>query len=154
MRRAIDGLARLLGPLEIAPLYRTAPLSPIPQPDFWNTVALAGFAGAPGPGEILARAKALERAAGRRPGPRFGPRPLDVDLLLYGDLLLAGGPGSGEGATELILPHPRMRRRRFVLAPLHDLRPALRLPPDGAAVADLLTALGAEQPVERIGRLV
>lgn len=146
--RAIDQLGRLLGPLEVAPLYRTAPVSPIPQGDFLNTVVLAARAGAPGPEEILARTQALERDAGRRPGARFGPRPLDVDLLLYGDLVL--GAPTAEG-PELVVPHPRLRRRRFVLAPLHDLRPTLRLPPDGAAVSDLLAALGPEQPVERIG---
>ena len=81
---------------------------------------------------------------------RFGPRPLDVDLLLYGDLVRSGA-ATVRRPAELILPHPRMRRRRFVLAPLHDLRPTWRLPPDGAAVRDLLAALGAEQPVENIG---
>ncbi len=155
LRRAVGELRRLLGTVEIAPLYRTAPISPIPQGDFFNTVVLAGLAGtpdrgAPQPRELLAWGKRLEREAGRRPGPRFGPRPLDVDLLLYGELVLAGEPRPGGLEDELILPHPRMRRRRFVLAPLHDLRPALRLPPDGAAVGDLLAALGGEQPVERI----
>ncbi len=152
LRRAIAELTRLLGPLEVAPLYRTAPVSPIPQGDFLNTVVLADLA-APGPEEVLTRAKELERQAGRQPGPRLGPRVLDVDLLLYGDRVLPGSSQSDGSRRDgsLILPHPRMRDRRFVLAPLHDLRPALRLPPDGAAVRDLLAALGTEQPAERIG---
>lgn len=149
----------------MAPLYRTAPVSPIPQADFLNTVVVAPLSAAEGaaarrPPEILARLKALERRAGRRPGERFGPRPLDLDLLLYGDLVL---PDPAAGATadtgdegpgsfpDPILPHPRMRRRRFVLAPLYDLRPELRLPPDGATVGDLLAALGSEQAIEKIG---
>ncbi len=69
-----------------------------------------------GPEEVLALAKALERAAGRRPGPRFGPRPLDIDLLLYGNRC--------SNAPELTLPHPRLRERRFVLEPLAEIAPA------------------------------
>ena len=83
---------------------------------------------------MLALAKALERAAGRRRGARFGPRPLDVDLLVYGDRLSA--------APELTLPHPRLRERRFMLAPLAEIAPDSRLPPDGARVAELLARLG------------
>jgi len=65
---------------------------------------------------------------------RLGPRPLDIDLLLYGDLQLEG--------PELTLPHPRMRERRFVLIPLAEIAPDLTVPPDGARVADLLARLG------------
>jgi 2-amino-4-hydroxy-6-hydroxymethyldihydropteridine diphosphokinase len=73
---------------------------------------------------------------------RFGPRPLDVDILLYGDVLL--------DRPELTLPHPRMRERRFVLAPLAEIAPDLTVPPDGARVADLLARLGEGDPVERV----
>jgi 2-amino-4-hydroxy-6-hydroxymethyldihydropteridine diphosphokinase len=137
---ALRRLAASLGPLRVASLYRTAPVSPIPQPGFLNTAALARAALAPE--EVLALGKALEREAGRRPGARFGPRPLDVDLLVYGDVLL--------DRPELTLPHPRMRERRFVLAPLAEIAPDLLLPPDGARVADLLARLGDRDPVERI----
>lgn len=85
------------------------------------------------PADLLAVAKALELAAGRRPGVRFGPRPLDVDLLLYGD--------RQSSAPELTLPHPRLRERRFVLAPLAEIAPDLRVPPDGATVRELLSRL-------------
>jgi 2-amino-4-hydroxy-6-hydroxymethyldihydropteridine diphosphokinase len=95
------------------------------------------------PGELLALAKALELAAGRRRGERFGPRPLDVDLLLYGDRQSA--------APELTLPHPRLRERRFVLEPLAEIAPDLRIPPDGARVGDLLARLPPGQVVERVG---
>lgn len=144
LRRAVEALRRIYGPLEVAPLYRTAPISPIPQPDFLNSAVLAGLPSERsfGPEEVLERIKALELQAGRRPGARFGPRPLDVDLLLFGDL--------EQDEPDLILPHPRMRRRRFVLAPLNDLAPDLALPPDGAVVNELLAALGDEQRVEKI----
>jgi 7,8-dihydro-6-hydroxymethylpterin-pyrophosphokinase len=87
-------------------------------------------------------AKALELAAGRRRGVRFGPRPLDVDLLLYGDLQW--------DVPELTLPHPRLRERRFMLEPLAEIAPGLRVPPDGRTVAELLAALASEPPIERI----
>lgn len=92
---------------------------------------------------MLALAKALELAAGRRRGERFGPRPLDVDLLLYGDLQSSD--------PELTLPHPRLRERRFVLEPLAEIAPDLRVPPDGARVGDLLARLPPGERVERIG---
>ena len=128
MRRALGDLEAALGPLRVAPLYRTRPVSPIPQPDFLNTAALVRTALPPD--AVLAVAKALERAAGRRRGPRFGPRPLDIDLLLYGDLQST--------APELTLPHPRLRERRFMLEPLADLAPDWPVPPDGMTVRELL----------------
>jgi len=137
---ALRRLEASLGPLRVASLYRTAPVSPVPQPDFLNTAALARAALPPE--ELLALAKALEREAGRRPGVRFGPRPLDIDLLVYGDLQME--------EPELTLPHPRMRERRFVLVPLAEIAPDLPVPPDGARVADLLARLGEGETVERV----
>ena len=128
---ALRRLEASLGPLRVASLYRTAPVSPVPQPDFLNTAALAHTALPPE--EILALGQALEREAGRRPGARVGPRPLDVDILVYGDLVL--------DRPELALPHPRMRERRFVLAPLAEIAPDLAVPPGGDRVADLLARL-------------
>jgi 2-amino-4-hydroxy-6-hydroxymethyldihydropteridine diphosphokinase len=137
---ALRQLAASLGPLSVASLYRSHAVSPIPQPDFLNTAALARTRLAAG--EVLALAKALELAAGRRQGPRFGPRPLDVDLLLYGDLCTE--------TPELTLPHPRLRQRRFMLAPLAEIASAWPVPPDGATVAELLERLGRHQAVERL----
>jgi len=139
LRRALRDLEAALGPLQVAPFYRTAAVSPIPQPDFLNTAVLARTALPPD--AILAVAKALEHAAGRRLGVRFGPRPLDIDLLLYGDVQIA--------TPELTLPHPRLRERRFMLEPLAALAPDLRVPPDGATVRELLERV-REQRVERL----
>jgi 2-amino-4-hydroxy-6-hydroxymethyldihydropteridine diphosphokinase len=142
LRRALRDLEAALGPLQIAPLYRTAAVSPFPQPDFLNTAVLAWTALPPD--AVLAVAKALEHAAGRRRAAssvRFGPRPLDVDLLLYGDLQSA--------TPELTLPHPRLRERRFMLEPLAALDPGIRVPPDGATVRELLAKV-QDQVVERI----
>lgn len=141
LRRALRQLETSLGPLQVAPLYRTAAVSPLPQPDYLNTAAVGRTS--LGPEAVLALAKALELAAGRRPGPRFGPRPLDIDLLLYGDLQ--------SSAPELALPHPRLRERRFVLEPLAAIAPGLAVPPDGLTVAELLARVADQPGVERVG---
>ena len=121
-------------------------MSPIEQPDFLNTVVLARSDWEPE--RLLGFAKELEAQAGRVEGPRWGPRPLDVDLLLVGEL-------QREDAA-LTLPHPRLRERGFVLAPLADVAPELRLPPahlddpDGRTAAELLAALPREAWPERV----
>jgi len=132
-------LRRHLDEVRVAPLYRTPAVSPIPQPDYLNTALLAR---SPLDAEsLLALAKALERAAGRRRGERFGPRPLDVDLLWFGDRRSA--------RPELTLPHPRLAERRFVLQPLADLALDLRVPALELRVRDLLAALPPGE-IERI----
>jgi 7,8-dihydro-6-hydroxymethylpterin-pyrophosphokinase len=95
------------------------------------------------PWQLLGLAKALELKAGRRRGARFGPRPLDIDLLLFDNMQISGG--------ELEIPHPRLRQRRFFLAPLAQIAPDMVVPPDGETVAGLLAALGEEPRVEEIG---
>lgn len=143
LARALHQLAIALGPLRVASLYRSRPVSPVPQPDFLNTAALAHTALAPE--AVLALAKALELAAARRRGVRFGPRPLDIDLLLYGD--------RRSDAPELTLPHPRLAARRFMLEPLAEIAPDLPVPPDGATVAALLSRVQDQPGVERIGNI-
>jgi 2-amino-4-hydroxy-6-hydroxymethyldihydropteridine diphosphokinase len=137
---AIARLAAALGPLEIAALYRSSPVSPIAQPAFLNTAVLAHTALAPE--EVLAIAKQIELAAHRRRRERWGPRELDIDLLLFGD--------QQRQQPELTLPHPQLRQRRFVLTPLADLAPDWPIPPDGAHVAQLLAQAPLSGTVERI----
>lgn len=158
-----EQLHSLLPGLLLAPLYRTAPISPLAQPDFLNTVALAPRP-ALAPRRLLGALKALERQAGRGPAERDAPRVLDLDLLFFGALVLDEGPLEPPGADDdeenglwrgpLALPHPRLRQRLFVLAPLHDLAPGLELPPDGRRVAELYAELsaasGGSQPIERL----
>jgi 2-amino-4-hydroxy-6-hydroxymethyldihydropteridine diphosphokinase len=136
-----ERLATLLPGLRLAPLYRTAPISHLAQPDFLNTVALANEP-ALSPRQLLAELKAIEREAGREaPAERDAPRALDLDLLFFGDSEL-NEPG-------LTLPHPRLRGRLFVLAPLRDLAPGLALPPDGKTVAELYAAIAGTQQIAR-----
>jgi 2-amino-4-hydroxy-6-hydroxymethyldihydropteridine diphosphokinase len=126
--------------LSAAPLYRSAAISPIAQPPFLNTVVAARSDLSPR--ELLALAKRLELEAGRVPGPRWGPRPLDVDLLLVGARQM--------GDPDLELPHPRLAERPFVLAPLADLLPGLTLPPEGRTAHELLGRLPADPSLCRV----
>jgi 2-amino-4-hydroxy-6-hydroxymethyldihydropteridine diphosphokinase len=141
LREAVGHLEAALGPLVVAPLYRSAAISPIPQPDFLNTAVVGQTA--LGAEAVLAIAKQMEIGAGRRSAPRWAPRPLDVDLLLLGQ--------EQRSDPELTLPHPRLAERRFVLAPLADLVPDWRVPPEGRTVARLLADLpDSAPPVEHV----
>jgi 2-amino-4-hydroxy-6-hydroxymethyldihydropteridine diphosphokinase len=119
LRRALDALqAAGLVLLSVSSLYKTDPVGMRRQPRFVN--AVAGFKGAMAPAALLRLAKSLERLAGRRPGRRFGPRPLDIDILDYGGRRI-GHPGRQRLAGRLLLPHPEMARRGFVLVPLAEM---------------------------------
>lgn len=101
-------------------LYRTAPLGGVRQPEFLNAVVLAESPLPPA--ALLRTVKAMERAAGRGVGRHWGPRPLDIDILDFGGRVIgsACGPRRRGG---LVLPHPEMARRAFVLVPLRDVAP-------------------------------
>lgn len=137
---ALVALSRSLGPLRVAPLYSSAAVSPIEQPAFLNTVVTAWSDRSPG--ELLALAKRLELEAGRVPGPRWSPRPLDVDLLLVGARQMRD--------ADLELPHPRLAERPFVLAPLADLLPDLTLPPEGRTARESLARLPADPSLVKV----
>jgi 2-amino-4-hydroxy-6-hydroxymethyldihydropteridine diphosphokinase len=95
-----------------------------------------------GPEQLLDVCKAIEIEHGRAfAGPRHGPRPIDLDLLLLGELVLSG--------ERLTLPHPEATSRRFVLVPLLELDPELRLP-NGPPLSEALEALGPGQSVQKV----
>lgn len=111
-------------------LYRTAPLGPQDQPDFIN--AVAGLRTDLAPRNLLAELQRLEATHGRvREGLRWGPRTLDLDLLLYGDLQM--------DEPDLRIPHPGMTTRAFVLKPLQELVADLIIPGLGSLQALLAT---------------
>ena len=139
-RHAIQVFSAHLEEMRVAPLYRSAAISPLSQADFLNTVLLGRSRRSAE--TLLAVGKALEHRSGRQPAPRNSPRPLDVDLLLWGDRV--------EEGAELTLPHPRMRQRRFVLQPLCDLSPSLVLAGSADTVQELLCALGDTQRVDQV----
>jgi 2-amino-4-hydroxy-6-hydroxymethyldihydropteridine diphosphokinase len=111
--------------------YETEPIDLEDQPWFINQVVRGETRLSPT--ELLAECKRIERAAGRTPTVRFGPRTLDIDILLYGRLAV-----EREG---LVIPHPRMRERRFVLIPLLEIAPELTDPRDGEEYAKALERL-------------
>ena len=111
-----------------APLYRTPPMGPPGQPDYLNTVLEVDTALAPL--EVLAAVKRIEAALGRVPSVRWGPRALDLDVLLYGETTV--------DEPTLTVPHAGLTQRRFVLAPLCELAPELSLPGLGESVRSLL----------------
>jgi 2-amino-4-hydroxy-6-hydroxymethyldihydropteridine diphosphokinase len=127
------------GWLLVSPLFETVPVDcPAGSALFLNAVLEIEFGGTPA--ELLARTQAQERAQGRaRQAVRNAPRPIDLDILYFGSCQLAE-PG-------LVIPHPRLAQRRFVLAPLATIRPELQLPGWNQTVAALLAALppGADE---------
>jgi 2-amino-4-hydroxy-6-hydroxymethyldihydropteridine diphosphokinase len=127
----------------VSSAYVTEPVGEVlDQPDFLN--AAVRIRTALGPEELLNACKRVEAARGRSfEAPRHSPRPLDVDLLLLGDLELV--------TDRLTLPHREVITRRFVLVPLLELDPELTLP-DGTRLADALGGLGPGQRVEPRGR--
>ncbi len=120
----------------LSSLYETEPVGYHDQPAFLNAVVALETQLEPLP--LLRGLLAIERQLGRdrSQGPSKGPRTLDLDLLLMGDWIVAGG--------ELSLPHPALAQRRFVLAPLAEIAPELRHPETNLAMADLLALLPDE----------
>jgi 2-amino-4-hydroxy-6-hydroxymethyldihydropteridine diphosphokinase len=118
--------------LAVSPVYQTAPVGgPDQQADYLNAVVIAETT-MPARA-VLERCHSLEAAFGRVRGELWGPRTLDLDLIIYGDEV-SNSPG-------LTLPHPRAHERAFVLAPWHDADPGALLPGWGP-VADLLAGIG------------
>ena len=128
LQSAVDGLR----PVAVSPVYETAPWGGVEQDDYLNAVLVVQDAGTDAYG-WLARAHALEAAAGRTRETRWGPRTLDVDVI---DV-----DGGSNADPELTLPHPRAHERAFVLVPWADVDPAAVLPGRGK-VADLIAGGG------------
>jgi 2-amino-4-hydroxy-6-hydroxymethyldihydropteridine diphosphokinase len=128
----------------VSSLYETEPVGEVlDQPDFLNAAVRVRTALEPEP--LLEVCKAIEVEQGRMlAAGRHSPRPLDIDLLLLGDVELS--------TERLTLPHPEVTSRRFVLVPLLELDPELMLP-DGTRLADSLAALGPGQRLQQLGAL-
>jgi len=121
-------------------VYETEPVGVEDQPWFLNQVVRGLTQRAPL--GLLTACKEIEKRMGRNcAGVRFGPRTLDIDILLYGDRVIA--------EEELEIPHPRMRERRFVLIPLVEIAPRLTDPRDGEAYARILERLDEGRKVTK-----
>ncbi len=144
LEQPLDQLQRALAELQQIPrsnlqasasFYLSRPMGPAEQPDYINSVAALHTELSPL--ELLDQLQRIEQAHGRERGLRWGPRTLDIDLLLYGDQLIQN--------DRLSVPHPGIGERAFVLLPLAELAPELEIPGLGA-VSEVLAARKFETP--------
>ena len=139
---ALAGLNDIPGTtlVKYSSFYRSKPAGPGNQPDFINAVALlsTGLTAR----QLLVRLQSIENRQGRiRDGQRWGPRTLDLDMLMYGNEII--------NEPELMVPHPEIRHRNFVLIPLLELAPCIRIP--GLGRADELLADVGRAGITKLG---
>lgn len=141
LKRALELLDRSPGlrVTRTASFYRTAPVGYTRQDWFLNTVAEVETALAPG--ELLTLLLAIEKELGRVRTIHWGPRMVDLDLLLFG--------GEEIDTPDLVVPHPRLSQRAFVMAPLAELAPELKIAGRGTA-AELAEELSKKQAIEKL----
>ena len=139
--RALEFLSRRLSLKKVSSIYDTEPVGNINQPRFLNLVCQVSTGLAPA--ELLTLAKSIELKLGRVPGRPNAPRPIDIDILFYGDQVME--------TPELVIPHPRLTERAFVLVPLAEIAPDLRHPVKGQTVRELLKAITETQGVLKWG---
>lgn len=139
LRAAINGLRDFGDIRAVSPVYETAPVGELNQPAFLN--ATVEIETALAPLGLLNAVKSIENALGRLPRERWGPREIDIDLILWDGVTLR--------TPALTLPHPEFRRRRFVLAPLADIAPDAVDPETGLTVSALLARSEAQGQVVR-----
>jgi 2-amino-4-hydroxy-6-hydroxymethyldihydropteridine diphosphokinase len=131
LRAAVLELARAVTVAHVSSVYETAPWGKRDQPSFLNAcAAIDTTLAAP---DLLALLLRIEAALGRRRGEPWGPRTIDLDLLLFGAEVIS--------SPDLVVPHPRLTERAFVLVPLAEIAPEARIPPAGMTVRDALERL-------------
>ena len=129
---------------QISDIYETAPWGPINQPHYLNCSAKVTTTLAPR--QLLQQAKAVEFDLGRQPGPRYGPRLIDVDILLYGDQIFE--------ESELQIPHPRLHLRAFALVSLAELAGSMVHPVLNESIGALAKNVEGLEGLKRLGRLI
>lgn len=135
IEQAADRLKAILRNMKQAPVYASKAVGYTDQPNFLNT-AVSGQTDLD-PADLLKRIKSIEQEVGRRPTFQHGPREIDIDIIFYGDTIIA--------TPELTIPHPEFRDRDFVLKPLSDIRPDLNDPVSHKTIARLLDELSPSQ---------
>jgi 2-amino-4-hydroxy-6-hydroxymethyldihydropteridine diphosphokinase len=131
LRRAVKSLLQFSNSMRCSHLYDTAPVGNLEQPRFLNIVC--EMTTALTPEQLLSVAKNLEREMGRFKGPPNGPRPIDIDILFYGDRVINN--------PYLVIPHPRLETRAFVLLPLTEIAPDVIHPVTGKTAKEMLGEL-------------
>ena len=141
----VEGIQRLraqVSALRLSSVYETEPAYVTDQPRFLN-MAVKGVT-ALDPHDLLAFLKRTEQQMGRREKVRYGPRPIDMDILFFDDQVIR--------SESLAVPHPLLAERGFVLVPLNEIAPDLRHPVLERTIAELLAHLGSTDGVVRVGR--
>ncbi|PZS00229.1 MAG: 2-amino-4-hydroxy-6-hydroxymethyldihydropteridine diphosphokinase [Chloroflexi bacterium] len=142
IRAAVDQLSTELRILQVSSIYETAPLGVVDQPQFFN-IALEAETILP-PLGLLTRLKEIEEQLGREPSYHWGPRVIDIDIILFGRL--------HQDTAELVIPHAAMMRRAFVLVPLVEIAPNEVHPVIGLSVSRLLDDVSGRETVRKVKR--
>ena len=141
LRRAVEALSTAGEILAMSSIYETAPFGVTDQPDFLNCCVELDTPLAPR--ELLMRTRGIERDLGRVAGPRWGPRTADIDILLYGHRSMR--------TPELVIPHPGLVKRAFVLVPLAEIAADRSIPGAGLTVAEALARVDRQpEDVRRV----
>ena len=133
--RALELLSQRLSIGKVSSIYDTEPVGNANQPRFLNLACQVSTSLAPT--ELLALAKGIESKLGRVPGKPNAPRPIDIDIIFYGDQVLE--------TPELVIPHPRLTERAFVLVPLAEIAADLKHTVNGQTMRELLKAVTEKQ---------
>lgn len=134
LRTALQELQKVVDIQNISSVYETEPVGYLDQPRFFNIVCY-GHTSLTAQ-ELLTQAKTIEKQLGRQPSIRNGPRPVDIDILMYEELIHV--------EDSLIIPHPRMHERAFVLVPLAEIAPDVIDPRSGKTARELLQAVSLD----------
>ncbi len=143
LKKALKLLGERLHIAQVSSLYETEPLGYAEQPLFLN--AVCGAQTEVGPMQLLSLIKGIEASLGRVPSFHNAPRPIDIDIIFYGDLVME--------TPELTIPHPRLEERAFVLIPLLEIAPEMVHPVSGESIRDLAARVLGREGVKKIGEL-